>query len=330
MLLEDNVQTPTVGATTPEEVPAGIPLAEQPVIVTLPEPPVEIEASGLSTEDMENLLEPSTEAAEVAAVSHEDSASEEVVTEDIGINSEAASEAEAENIDVAAVEVGATTAAVEEEHPEEVVVNQELAEELEVSTISTGTTEEEEKEEDEAQPALVPPPEVSEASEPETAEVGLLPAGDGKPEESNLTEHQPNTNQPEEATDMNVVLTHPEETSLSEEGVDESEEQELKEELTPEAPVVEEQAPEAPEILAEDLTEDEMLLVNEGEPVTESLSPPEPTSLSPEKESPFTQISDVNPTEGEPEIIIPSLVEVSHTMSTQHPLPLSKRENKHK
>ncbi|XP_028250254.1 interphotoreceptor matrix proteoglycan 2 [Parambassis ranga] len=315
LLLEDNVQSPTVEITTPEEVPAELPLPEQPVIVTLPEPPVEIEASGLSTEDMENLLEPSTEASEEETVSHEDSASEEVETEDIGINTEAASEAEAENIDVAAVEVEATTAAVEEEHPEEVVVNEELAEELEISTISTETTEEEE---DEGLPALVPPPEVSEASEPETAEVGLLPAGDGTPEESNLTEVPPaenevNTNQPEEATDMNVVLTHPEDTLFMEEGVDESEEQEVKEELAPEAPVVEEEAPEAPEILAEDLTEDEMLLVNEGEPVTESLSPPEPTALSPEKESPFTQISDVNPTEGEPEIIIPSLVEIHTT-----------------
>ncbi|KAG8000519.1 Interphotoreceptor matrix proteoglycan 2 [Nibea albiflora] len=95
------------------------------------------------------------------------------------------------------------------------------------------------------------------------------------------------------------------------------EDQEVIEESLPEAPAVEEEVPEAPEISTEDLTEDEILPVSREElepPVTEILIPAQPTALSPEKESPFTRISDVQPaTEGQPDIIIPSLVEIHTT-----------------
>lgn len=93
----------------------------------------------------------------------------------------------------------------------------------------------------------------------------------------------------------------------------ESEDQEVMEESLPEA--VEEEVPEAPELSTEDLTEDDILPVSKDElepPVTEILIPAQPTALSPERGSPFTRISDVQPaTEGQPDIIIPSLAEVN-------------------
>uniref|UniRef100_A0A4W6D9K5 Interphotoreceptor matrix proteoglycan 2 n=1 Tax=Lates calcarifer TaxID=8187 RepID=A0A4W6D9K5_LATCA len=119
---------------------------------------------------------------------------------------------------------------------------------------------------------------------------------------------------PEDAA-INVVFANPELSENGEEpvfedrGVEEATESEVREDPeTPEAPVVE-----APKISTEDLTEDEILLVNkdEPEPAIDSLSPAQPTALSPERESPFTRISDVNPaSDGHPDIIIPSLVEI--------------------
>ncbi|KAG7238860.1 hypothetical protein INR49_030404 [Caranx melampygus] len=99
----------------------------------------------------------------------------------------------------------------------------------------------------------------------------------------------------------------------------EGEEQENLE--TPEAPVMETEETEVSIISTEDLTEDEILLVNRDEvepPVTDSLSPAKPTELSPERESPFTRISDVNPASDEhPDIMIPALVEVEIQTSNE-------------
>ncbi|XP_074551365.1 interphotoreceptor matrix proteoglycan 2 [Halichoeres trimaculatus] len=96
--------------------------------------------------------------------------------------------------------------------------------------------------------------------------------------------------------------------------LEESQGREVKEETTPEAPAVEEKAVEAPPISNEDLAEDEILLVNTEEiqlQVTGTPSPPQPTALSPERESPFTRVSDINPVhEGQPDVIIPSVVEI--------------------
>lgn len=272
-MLEDTVQTPAVENPPPEELPAELPSPELPEGVTLPEPPVEVEASGSG--DLEDMLQPTTPTE--ADVSVEETVSEDgLITGDVTINADANLEAETEEDEVAAVGEEPTTATLDEEHLNEV----EIPEELEISTIASKTTEEE------GLPALVSPPEAvdvaNEASEP-ASETGLLPVDD---------------NSAEGNEDADVIV------------------KEVKEETVPEAPAVEEEASEAPQISTEDLTEDEVLLVNEDEPeppVADILSPAPPTALSPERESPFTRISDVNPdNEGQPHVVIPSLVEVTH------------------
>ena len=236
LLLEDTVQTPAVENPPPEELPAELPSTELPEDVTLPEPPMEVEASG---SDLENLLQPIP------------------VLEDV-----------------------------------------EIPEVTESSPIVTETTEEE------SLPALVPPPEAvdvaGEAAEAESAETGLFSV-DGESVEV-ITESV--------TVEESVIEDHD-----LEEAAAESEGQEVKVDLeSPEAPVVENQATGAPSISTEDLTEDEVLLVNMDEeepPGTDSLNPAQPTALSPERESPFTSVSDMDPaSEGLPDIFIPSLVEV--------------------
>lgn len=322
LLLEDTVQTSAIENPPPEELPAELPPPELPEGITLPEPPVEIEASGSGTGDLDDLLPPSTSTAAEEETSLEETPTEDVlITEDVGIDAGDISEEETEEVEVAAVGPAAEdVAAPEEEHLNEVVVDEaEISEELEVSTISTETTEEE------GLPAVLPAPDAvdveSEVSEPEAAETTLLPVSEDSvelAEDSNLTDVPPadeevNTEQPEEV----MVLSYPEEPVFEKGGMEaptESEGQEVKEETAAEAPAVVEEGPEAPEISSEDLTEDEILLVDKDEPepsVTESLSPAQPTALSPEKESPFTRISDIHPASDEqPDIFIPSLVEV--------------------
>ncbi|KAI3355843.1 hypothetical protein L3Q82_004406 [Scortum barcoo] len=314
LLLEDTVQTPAVENPPPEERPAELPSSEQPEDVTLPEPPVEVEASGSGTDELEDLVQPSILTAEGENVSLE---------ETVTIKADAISEAALEEVEVAAP----TIPTVEEEHQDEGVVNEaEIPEELEISTIATETTEEE------GLPAIIPPPEAvdvaSESTELGAAETGLLPVGEGSvegtKEESNLTDLPPADEEvkpePVEDGDTNVVLTYPEEPVLEEGGMEvvtESEGPEVKVETAPEAPAGENEMPEAPEISTEDLTADEILLVDKDElepPVTDSLIPPQPTALSPERESPFTRISDVDPaSDGQPDLIMPSLVEIQTT-----------------
>ncbi|KAM7407140.1 hypothetical protein PAMA_003057 [Pampus argenteus] len=306
LLLEDTVQTPAVEIPPPEELPAELPPPELPEGITLPEPPVEIEASG--TSDLDEQLPTSTSTSAEEETSLEEAASEDVlITEDVDIDAGDISEEETEEFEIAAVG--------EEEHLDEVVVNEtEITEEFEISTISVEST----------KPVLVPTPAdaidvESEVSEPETAETALLPVSEESVESSediNPTDVPP-VDEPEEEEAINVVLSYPEEPVFEEGGMEaptESKGEEVKEDTAPEAPAVVEAGPEAPEISTEDLTEDEILLVNKDEPepsVTDSLSPAQPTALSPERESPFTSISDVNPASDEqPDIIIPSLIEI--------------------
>nr|XP_033472572.1 interphotoreceptor matrix proteoglycan 2 [Epinephelus lanceolatus] len=352
LLPGDTVQTPAVENPPPEELPAELPSPELPEDLMLPEPPVEVEASGSGTANVEDLLQPSTPTEEVSV---EKTGSEDgLIIEDVPIDADAISEAETVDVEVAAIEEEPTTATLEEAEatldeaeatldeaeatPEEAEATLEEAEatldeaeatlgeipeELEISTIATETTEEE------GLPGLVPPPDAvdvaSEASEPEAAETGLLPVGEdsveGTEEDSNLTDvpsadEEVNPEEPVEDAEVNVMVTYPEEPVFEEGGMD-NEGQELKE--APGAPPVEEVGPAAPEISTEDLTEDEILLVNRDElepPVTDSLIPAEPTALSPERESPFTRISDVDPAPDEqPDIIIPSVVEIQTTNS---------------
>ncbi|KAM3608409.1 uncharacterized protein V6R79_024659 [Siganus canaliculatus] len=295
LILDDTVQTPDVETPPPEELPA--PSPDLPEVVTLPEPPVEVEASGSDTDSQEDLLQPSEPTAAVnAEVSVQETPPEEV--------------------EAAAVEEAPAAS-------DQVVVNEaESPEELHIATVASETTEEE------ILPAVVPPPEsidvAGEESAPEAAGTDPAPGGDSADspeEESNLTaapseDEDLNPVQTVEDTDVNVDVISPEEPAFEESdvgGETGSEGEEVIEEIMPEAPAVEEVAPEAPQISTEDLTEDEIILVNQEEPelpVTDILDPIQPTALSPERESPFTRISDINPApEGQPDSV-PSLVEI--------------------
>ncbi|XP_039674652.1 interphotoreceptor matrix proteoglycan 2 isoform X2 [Perca fluviatilis] len=295
LLLWNTVQTPVVKENPPAELPS----PELPEGVTLPEPPVEVEASGSGIDDMEVLLQPSISTEEEKEVSLEETGSEDgLITEDVTINAGAISEAETEEVEVAAVGEEPTTETLEEEHLDEVVVNEaEIPEGLEFSTIATETTEKE------GPPALVSPTVAvdvaNKESELEAGETDLLPVGEdlveGTEEEFTVVpsaDEEVNPDQPAEDADIHVVLTYPEEPVFEAGGMEEATESEGQ------APPVEEEGPAAPEISAGDLSDDDILLV--------TMRPAQPTALSPERESPFTRISDVAQTD----IIIPSLVEI--------------------
>ncbi|KAM9851219.1 interphotoreceptor matrix proteoglycan 2 [Aulostomus maculatus] len=294
LLLEDTVETPAVEKPTQGEVLTEISSPDVHEDLTLPEPPVGVEASGSGTGDLSDLLWPSPSTApaeesslEVASVLITDVEEEEVVKDE----------------------------------EEEVVVNEaETPEELQVSTIATETIEED-------LPALVPAPNTvdvaSEASQPESVDTVLPPASEdsvgGTADDSAPTGVAVvNEEVDPEQTAISVVLSQPGEPALEDVGGHEATEgvggEEVKEQTAPDPPVIIEEAPGAPEITAEDLTEDEILLVNTDglEPsVMVPLSPAQPTALYPERESPFTRVSDMNiASEGQPDIVITSLVEI--------------------
>ncbi|XP_026150491.1 interphotoreceptor matrix proteoglycan 2 [Mastacembelus armatus] len=287
LLLEDTVQTPAVEPPPPEELPAEFPSPELPEDLALPEPPVEVEASGSGTGDLEDLLQPAPDGTEEEEdISFEGAATDVgLITEDVRTDADVTSEGETKEAEVASLGEEPTAAHVvilEEKNPLEVDITEtEIPGELEISIVTTETIEE-------GLPGLVLPAEVdvvTEASEPETAETGRVPVGEdigeGAAEDSNLTHDPPS------GEEVNPFAEAPEE------------------------------APEAPKISTEDVTEDEILLVNKDEiepPLTVSLSPAQPTALSPERELPFTHISDVGPaSDGQPDLIIPSLVEIQTT-----------------
>ncbi|TDH06724.1 hypothetical protein EPR50_G00116180 [Perca flavescens] len=294
LLLWNTVQAPVVKENPPAELPS----PELSEGVTLPEPPVEVEASGSGTDDLEVLLQPFISTEEEKEVSLEETGSEDgLITEDVTINAGAISEAETEEVEVAAVREEPTTETLEEEHLDEVVVNEaEILEGLEFSTIATETTEKE------GPPALISTVAVdvaSKESELEAGEIDLLPVGEdlveGTEEEFTVVpsaDEEVNPEQPAEDADIHVVLTYAEEPVFEAGGMEEATESEGQ------APPVEEEGPAAPEISTRDLSDDDILLVN--------MRPAQPTALSPERESPFTRISDVAQTD----IIIPSLVEI--------------------
>ncbi|XP_069389350.1 interphotoreceptor matrix proteoglycan 2 [Paralichthys olivaceus] len=192
--------------------------------------------------------------------------------------------------------------------------------------------EETESSEEEGLPALIPSLEAvdvaGEASQPDSSEISLFPVDEESVEvineDSNLTdvplaveEENPKDAAVDVILDIEPSETF-EESVIEDHSVEEAAESEGQEvpvdSGTPEAPAVEEEATGAPSISTEDLTEEEVLLVNKDEeepPGTDSLNPVQPTALSPERESPFTRVSDVNPaSEGLPDIVIPSLVEI--------------------
>lgn len=263
---------------------------------TLPEPPVEHEASGSGPDHLDNMSEPSTAAAE-----------EE---EEVSLEETESDEAEETRAGVAAVGEEPTETPLKEEHLDE----DEIQAELEISTISSETKEER------GPPALSPATEaevLESESEADSSEIILLPDDvdivAGAPDESIV---EVNLKEPEEDATTNVFLTHPEEPAFRETDSEEAAESEGRvgmDGTSSEAVLIQEEAPLTPEILSDDLLEDEILLVNKDPDSSVSGSPsaPQPTSLSAEVESPFTIISDIiTDSKGQPEAAITLLVEV--------------------
>lgn len=262
---------------------------------TLPEPPVESEASGSGPDHLDHLNKPSTSTAEDEETSLKK-------TEDDG--------SKGEEEWVAAVEEEPTGASLKER-----INEAETLEELEKSTISTETTEHRDP------PAILPPAEAEVlGSESEAASAEMTTLFDGADLVVGTSEDfvvEVNLNEPEEDATINVMLAHPEEPAFEEtgfEGVIESTGGEMKDEKSSEAVGIQEEAPLAPEILIEDLVEDGILLVNKEDPdrsVSGSPSSSRPILLSAEVETPFTIISDISTdSKGQPETAITLLVEV--------------------
>ncbi|XP_058510741.1 interphotoreceptor matrix proteoglycan 2 isoform X1 [Solea solea] len=282
LLMEDTVQMPAVENPPPlQELPTQLPSAVLVEDVTLPVLSVDTEASG----ELEELLQPTTATEEDVDVSLEETAAEDIlITEDVAVAGDATSEADLKTV----VKEPTSTLVNLEDLLASVFVN-EVPEEQERSTTATETKEE-------GLPALVPPPEaadvLSEILEPESTETGLHPVDED----------------PEDVA-KNVVFgdSEPSETGKESEFTTTEGREVMEDPETPEAPVVKKETLGAPTISIEDLTEDEVLQVNKGEsepPVTYSLSPTQPTGLSPERESPFTRISDVGPaSEGQPSLV---------------------------
>lgn len=315
LLLDDTVLTPPIEKPLSEEPPAELPSATVPEDFTLPEPPVEPEAPGSGTGD---LLQPTTATAEEDKPVEERVLEVGMVTEHDLTDADAISETETKGVEALGEELNAAdTGTLEGNNPPEVVVNEpEIPGELEISTITTEITEE-------SLPTLVPPTDiVNAASEPDAAEIGKLPIDkgsmEGTAEDSNNEEV--NYEQPEEDAPTDVVLASYEPSGIGdgsvfeEDGVEEATETkgpEVKEDPdAPEAPAEVKEATEAPMISINELTEDEILVVINEEP-EQPTHPAQPITLSPERELPFTYTSDVIPASGgQPDTIIPLLVEV--------------------
>ncbi|XP_021173019.2 interphotoreceptor matrix proteoglycan 2 isoform X4 [Fundulus heteroclitus] len=133
LLAEDVLLAPGPEATPPKEILPEAPSSEMPRSSTLPEPPVETEASGSGRDNLDRLNEPPTEEDQTRPIETQD----------------AKSEAELEKVDLASVAEESVVTTVEDEHQEEV----EISEEPEISTVLTETSTEP------GQPALLPPTE---------------------------------------------------------------------------------------------------------------------------------------------------------------------------
>lgn len=281
-------------APAPEIIPTkGLPeppYEELPNSFTLPEPPVEVEASGLGRDNLDSLNEPSIEEDQTSLVENEDVKSED----------------EPEKVDPASFGEESVTTTFEDEQQDE------ISKEPEVSTILEKLVIEQE------QPALLPPTEtvniLSKESDPDVVKTTFHSDFD---EPVVKAPKDSNKNDPDEDIGASVVFTYPEEPVFDEKGFDktpESDGREVNEGYLSEAKGKDEEGPLTPEILAGDLVEDEILLVNKEDPKVAGKDFPHhplPTVLSPEKESPFTIISSVIPNlDALPDIAITSLVKV--------------------
>ncbi|TNN54690.1 Interphotoreceptor matrix proteoglycan 2 [Liparis tanakae] len=330
-ILQTRTETPL-----PEELPAELPEG-----VTLPRPPVEAEASGSGTDGSEDLLHPSppTETTEDVATKADETEDVAAVGEEptvAALDEERLDEPFTdipEELEISAIVAEITEVPVLVPTPDGVDVGSEAPEPeaTEIDLLPVGKDPVQGTED--GLLVLVPTPDgvdvASETPASEAAETDLLPVGEDPvqaAEESNLATlpeavEEVNPEPPVDEADIDMGSPRPDKPVVEEGGMEdatESEGQEAKEETAAEAPPVKEDGPAAPEISTEDLEEEEILLVNEEEverPVTDSLSPAEPTALlSPERESPFTRVSDIHPpSERWPDIGIPSLAEIQTT-----------------
>lgn len=314
LLLEDIVQTPAIENPPPEEVAVENPSPELPDVVTLPEPPVEVEVSGSG--ELEEPLKPAAPTDADVSVEHTEP-HEGLITLDDAIKADTVLEAEKAEVGITDTVEEAAIQMVDEQQ----MNGKEVPEEVEVTTTASKTTYEE------VLPAEVLLPEAvdltKEASEP-TSEPAL--ADKSSEEDSKFLAAAPTdtmddgdhpAEEPGEEANVHVVSTNPDIPVIEEDAAEaatESEGQEVMEETLPEAPAAETEGSESPQVLTGDLAEDEILLVNRDEtepPVIDVVSHAHPTALSPERESPFTRIPEMNPvTEEQPHVNIPSLVEV--------------------
>ncbi|KAM4731802.1 interphotoreceptor matrix proteoglycan 2 isoform 1-T1 [Anableps anableps] len=297
---EDLLPEDVVLASAPETIPPKEHLPESrsqelPKSSSLPEPPIETEASGSGRDNLDSLNELSIEEDQTSLVETQD----------------AKSEAVPEKVDLASDGEESVATTFEEGNQDEV----EISEKPEVSTVLTKTFIEQ------GQPALLPPTETvnipSKMSEPDVAKTMLHSVDEPiirAPDDSNkVGKHL------DEDVGVNVVFTYPEEPTFDEKGFDETIENdgsEVKEASLSETKGIEEEAPLTPEILAGDIVEDEILLVNRDDlklPEADFPRHPLPTSMSPEKESPFTVVSSIIPNfDALPDTAITSLVKTTH------------------
>ncbi|XP_042176031.1 interphotoreceptor matrix proteoglycan 2 [Oncorhynchus tshawytscha] len=272
----------------PELLPADPVSPEQPEGSTLPKPPLEIEPSGSGVDRLEDLpFQPEEEEEPASAAEEEYTIEEEVVLEEVIIEEEILTEEaeskvppEEEQEEEEAVEVSeeevveeeAVEVPEEEEEEEEVVEVSDTAEVLEEEAepsenLEYNILETETKEElEEVNPAFVP---VETMEDPEPAESLNVP--------ENAMETVP-PDEPEE--EANEVLG-----PIIEEPVTGEDALEVEEEVAKEEVVME--LLDMTETSVEDLVEEEIMLVDEAVPEAAY-----PTTLSAEKESPFTQVSD--------------------------------------
>uniref|UniRef100_A0AAV2K0C3 Uncharacterized protein n=1 Tax=Knipowitschia caucasica TaxID=637954 RepID=A0AAV2K0C3_KNICA len=249
------------------------PEVEKHDITSLSEPPQEVEASGSDAENLNDLLRTPI----IEEVPFEETA------QTADINPE---DMETGEVKVAEVVPTLMHIPVLEEHHLEEMTESDV--DLEPSTITTAIDEE-------GLASFVPDPEVVELAggmaQPEESEGALLPDNE-LPKEEEVKDLS--TDEEEEDS----VLPIPDEVVIEESKPP------VTDEKTEEPIDSAEDIPEAPKISTEDLTEDGIILVN----VDESVNSEQPTVLSPEKESPFTRISDPS-SDVQPEIIITSTVE---------------------
>ncbi|XP_054887353.1 interphotoreceptor matrix proteoglycan 2 isoform X2 [Poeciliopsis prolifica] len=278
LLPEDVVLAPAPETIPSKELLPEPPSQETPKSSTLPEPPVEMEASGSGRDNLYSLIEPSIEEDQISHVEAED----------------VKSEPEQEEVDGASVGEESVATTFEEGHQDEV----EISEKPEVSTVLTVTIIEQ------GQPAILPPIETvnvpTEVSEPDVAKT-MLHSDVDEPVVQAPEDPSKFGKVSDEDVGINVILTYPDQPAFDEKGFDktiESDGSEVKEGSLSEAKDIEEEALLTPEILAGDLVEDEILLVNRDHsklPGTDFPRHPLPTALSPEKESPFTIFSSIVP-----------------------------------